>query len=43
VVLPCGKVDPNEGGHVRGAEAALDKPLDFSKFLTGVREVTRDR
>jgi len=43
VMLLSGKVNLNEGGHAREAEAAFHKPLDFSKFLNKVREVTRDR
>jgi DNA-binding response OmpR family regulator len=43
VMLLSGKVDLHEGGHAREAEAAFHKPLDFSKFLKKVHEVTQDR
>jgi DNA-binding response OmpR family regulator len=43
VMLLSGQVDLNEGGHAREAEAAFHKPLDFSKFLTRVHEVTREK
>jgi len=41
VMLVSGQIDLNEGGRAREAEAAFHKPLDFTKFLTKVREVTQ--
>ena len=40
VMLLSGRMNLVETGHARDAEAAFHKPLDFSAFLSKVREMT---
>lgn len=42
VMLVSGQVELNAIGNAREAQAAFQKPLDVSKFLCKVREVTRE-